>query len=154
MKLILSRKDLSRLSAPTRAEILGYVGSRAPAADYQDQEYIGFDMSNVADLSHRQMQTWMKAASNWTKAGLRAFAEQGAIIHIDTLVDALKKEGSENYSQFQSRTTIRTRTVTGNKEAFLLGWDDWDEDGGRYAVSPQTYKSLRRYFRLDEEKTS
>lgn len=55
---------------------------------------------------------------------------------------------------FQSQTTIRTRTVTGDKEAFLLTWDDWDwneEEGlvsGRYAVSPVTYQSLRKFFGL------
>lgn len=96
----------------------------------------------------------MQAASNWTKAGLRVFAEQGPVIHVNALVEALKKEGSDKYSQFQSRTTVRTRTVTGNKDLFLLGWDEWEGDEGRYAVTRQTYKSLRRYFRLDEEDAS
>ena len=159
MKLILSKRDLSHLSARTRNEILDYLGSRVPeeahAGGVPDLEYVDFGMSNVADLNYRQVRKWMEAASNWTKAGLRVFAEQGPIIHVSVLVDALQKEGSDNYSQFQSRTTVRTRTVTGDREAYLLGWDDdWEEGEGRYAVTRETYKSLRRYFRLDEGSAS
>lgn len=167
MKLILSKKDLFRLSERTRAEILDYLSSpRGPEeerpADDPDQEYVGFDMEYVAALSFRQMQIWMKAASNWTKAGLKVFAEQGPIVHVETLVEALKEEEKRSgkdkvkgdYSQFQSRTTVRTRTVTGNREAYLLGWNDWEEEEGKYAIKRRTYKSLRRYFRVDEEGTS
>lgn len=154
MKLILSKEDLFRLSEPTRAEILDYLSSPASVerhtVENADSVYDGVDMSYVADLTYRQVRIWMQAASDWTKAGLRVFAEQGPVIHVNALVEALKKEGSDKYSQFQSRTTVRTRTVTGNKELFLLGWDEWEGDEGRYAVTRQTHKSLRRYFRLDE----
>ena len=154
MKLILSKRDLSHLSTRTRTEILDYLSSRVPkeahAGGVPDLEYVGFDMSKVADLTYRQLRKWMEAASKWTKAGLRVFAEQGPIIHVRELVEALQDEGSGNYSQFQSRTTVRTRTITGDREAYLLGWDDWEEGKGRYAVTRETYESLRRYFRLDE----
>ena len=156
MKFILSKRDFFRLSARTRTEILDYLSSRAPeddrTVDDLDKEYIGFDMTNVAVLNYRQVRMWMEVASNWTKAGLKVFAEQGPIVHVGALVEALKKteNGSDNYSQFQSRTTVRTRTVTGDREAYLLGWDDWEEGEGRYAVTRETHKSLRRYFRLDE----
>ena len=158
MKLILSKEDLFRLSEPTRAEILDYLSSplsvERHTVENADSDYDGIDMSYVADLTYRQVRIWMQAASDWTKAGLRVFAEQGPVIHVNALVEALKKEGSDKYSQFQSRTTVRTRTVTGNKELFLLGWDEWEGDEGRYAVTRQTHKSLRRYFRLDEEDAS
>lgn len=160
MKLTLSKKDLSCLSAHTRAEILDYLSSPTAMNKHTvgapDPEYDGFNMSNVAELTYDQVRTWMVRVSRWTKAGLRVFAEQGPIIHVSVLVAALEREaeGSGNYSQFQSRTTVRTRTVTGDKEAYLLGWDEWDTDEGHYAVTRQTYKSLRRYFRLDEGETS
>ena len=158
MKLILSKRDLSHLSAHTRTEILDYLGSRVPEEDHTvsepDLEYMGFDMSFVADLTYSQVRKWMEAPSKWTKAGLRVFAEQGPIIHVSVLVEALQKEGSDNYSQFQSRTTVRTRTITGDREAYLLGWDDWEEGEGQYAVTRETYKSLRRYFHLDEGSAS
>ena len=168
MKLILSKKDLSRLSAHTRSEILDYLSSRAPEEertvdDAPDKEYDDIYMEDVASLTYGQVRTWMEAASDWTKAGLRVFAEQGPIVHVEALVEALKEEEKKsgkdkvkgNYSQFQSRTTVRTRTVTGDPEAYLLGWDEWEGPAdGRYAVKRRTYKSLRRYFRLDEEGAS
>ena len=119
MKLILSKKDLFRLSEPTRAEILDYLSLRAPEeerpADDPDQEYVGFDMTHVADLTYRQMWTWMEAASDWTKAGLKVFAEQGPIVHVGALVEALKntKNGSDNYSQFQSLSAREPSRGTG-----------------------------------------
>ena len=159
MKVTLSRKDLSRLSASTRTEILTYLGSQVSGetspVDPHDTEYDGFDMVDVAELTYNQMRTWMEAASDWTKNGLRVFAEQGPIVHVDALMAGLSKDGrSDNYSHFQSRTTIRTRTVTGNREAYLLGWDDWETGEGRYAVTRQTYQSLRRYFRIVGGETS
>ena len=125
MKFTLSRKDLSRLSASTRAEILAYLSSHESGeehlVDHHDPEYGRFDMVDVAELTYSQMRTWMEAASPWTKNGLRVFAEQGPIIHVNELVKGLKKDrGSDNYSQFQSRTTVRTRTVTGNRTRFCL----------------------------------
>lgn len=74
-------------------------------------------MSDVADLTPAQVKTWMTAASEPMKMGLRVFAERGPIIEAGSLKDA----GVTNNAHFQSRTTIRTRTITGNKEAYLLG---------------------------------
>ena len=114
-------------------------------------------MIGVVSLDYDEIRAWMEAASKWTKAGLRVFAQQGPIVHVAALVAALEEEGSDKYSQFQSRTTARTRTVTGGREAYLLGWS-YEDDGekGRYAVTRQTYKSLRRYFGLKngEESTA
>lgn len=159
MKLTLSKKDLSCLSARTRAEILDYLSSLTAVnkhtIDAPDSEYDSFYMSNVAELTYKQVREFMEGVSKWTKAGLRVFAEQGPFIRVSTLEEALDTEGSSNYSQFQSRTTLRTRTVTGDREAYLLGWDEWKTpEEGRYAVTQQTYKSLRRYFRLDEGEIS
>ena len=89
----------------------------------------------------------MEAAADKTKLGLRVLADQGPVVRAQVLIDA----GITNLPHFQSRTTIRTRTVTGDKGAFLLGWDDWaeaEEGQGRYAVTPITHQSLRRYFQL------
>ena len=159
MKLTLSKKDLLCLSPGTRAEILDYLSSPTAMNEHSieasDLEYDSFYMSNVAELTFKQVREYMVAVSKWTKAGLRVFAEQGPIIHVSTLVEALESEGSGNYSQFQSRTTLRTRTVTGDSKAYLLGWDEWEApEECHYAVTQQTYKSLRRYFRLDEGETS
>ena len=154
MMLVLSSEDLSALSVGARSELLKKLGVGAASTDefralYEvGPEYQGVDMSEVADLTFRQVQTWMEAASDKTKLGLRVMAKEGPVVRAQALIDA----GIENIPHFQSRTTIRTRTVTGDKGTYLLGWDDWSEaeDGkGKYAVTPITYQSLRRYFQLD-----
>ena len=84
--------------------------SAAPRAD--EARYAGIDMTDVVDLSFRQMQKWMAGASAPTKAGLYVFATRSPIVHAKTLVEA----GIVNLRHFQSRTTVRTRTVTGDRD--------------------------------------
>ncbi len=152
MQISLSADDLSHLSVSARAELLDFLGSRVLPEEtpvgFMGEKFDQFDMVDVAELTYSQVRQWMEAAAAKTKAGLRVFAEHGPIVHRQRLVDA----GVDNTSHFQSRTTIRTRTVTGKKTAFLLGWDDWEGDDGNYAVTPTTYRSLRRYFQLDNGK--
>ena len=154
MYITLSRDDLASMSAATRDEILSWlIGGTAPSgpayeAPAEGAVYEGVDLTGAADLTFRQVQTWMERAAEKTRRGLRVIAEQGSVIPAQALIDV----GIENLPHFQSRTTIRTRTVTGRKDVFLLGWNDWREaaDGqGRYAVTPITYQSLRRYFQLE-----
>lgn len=152
MFLTLTNDDLALLSLSTRNEILKLAGATKEEAPSVTPNlgvaYKNVDMTGVADLTFKQVQTWMEAASEKTKIGLRVFAEQGPVVRAQALIDA----GIENTSHFQSRTTIRTRTVTGDKETYLLGWDDWDQveyGEGRYAVTPATHASLRQYFQLD-----
>lgn len=152
MLIVLTREDLARLSQGARDEILAQLagGDAAPASPAAplSPEYEGIDLTDVARLGFRQVQKWMEAASDKTKAGLRIFAEQQAGI---VRAKDLRKAGIDNLAHFQSRTTIRTRTVTGDRNAYLLGWDDWgkvEEGEGRYAVAPETHQSLRRYFQL------
>ena len=158
MQIVMTENDMGRLSPAARAEIINClnppkvkvdewdeISPDAPLAE--DAEYRDFDMSDVVDLTPSQVREWMEAASDKTKHGLRIFAEQGPVIRVKALMDA----GIENYSHFQSRTTIRTRTVTGQKDAYLLGRDNWDvaeEGDGCYAVTRTTFESLRRYFQL------
>ncbi|MBX9460705.1 MAG: hypothetical protein KL785_05995 [Brevundimonas sp.] len=46
--------------------------------------------------------------------------------------DMLGAAGIDNYSHFQSRVTKRTRTITGNKKAFLFTWDGLVGPSERY----------------------
>ena len=168
VRISLSKKDFNSLSPGARAEIRDRFlqGSRVGVLsledlEEQDQDYRDIDMDGVVDLTYKQVREWMEAASDSTRAGLRVFAEHGPIIREKMLKEALEdasnkdehREKPMGTSHFQSRTTVRTRTVTRNKDAFLLGWDDWylvEEGEGRYAVTPTTYESLRRYFGLDK----
>ena len=146
MEIILSKGEFTQLSEATRAEILALLSPPDPAASQLGPEFDGLKMdSDRVNLTYEQMQEWMEGAADPTKAGLRVFAEQGPVIRARALTDA----GITNLPHFQSRTTIRTRTVTGKKDAFLLGWDDWGrvpEGEGKYAVTPMTHRSLQCYF--------
>ena len=150
MQLILDTAvDFPALSASARKEIIALL-TRAGMPKPGNELYLGIDMTDVADLTYRQVEKWMEGASQHTKDGLRVVAEYGPVFKAKNLTDA----GIKNVGHFQSRTTIRTRTVTGDKDTFLFGWDDWsavDEGEGRYAVTPITHQSLRRYFQLDPE---
>ena len=161
MRMIINQADFARLGPVAQKELLAlWQASPAPAQEApalssaaNDPRYAGIVMEHVVDLSPEDVGEWMKGAHEKTEAGLRFFAEHGPI------VDAVKlqESGVENLRHFQSRTTTRTRTVTGDKEAFLLSWDKWAYDpsnperviSGRYVVSPTTHASLRKYFGLD-----
>lgn len=155
--MIISNSDFASFSTSTQAELLSHWQAKSaapsfPAAPEAGPEYDAFDMSGVADLTAKQVQTWMETASEKTKNGLRVAAEHGPTFDHALLA----KAGIDNIPHFQSRTTMRTRTVTGDKESRLFGWDDWvwDDDeerysSGRFAVTPITHQSLRRYFKLD-----
>lgn len=155
MNITLTRDDLAQLSESARGEILVLaLGAerresepRSSGPRREEAQYAGIDMTDVVDLSFRQMQKWMATASGPTKAGLYVFATRGPIVRAKTLIEA----GVVNLRHFQSRTTIRTRTITGDRDSYLLGWDDWsrvEEGEGRYAVTPTTFDSLRGYFGL------
>jgi len=157
MMLAITRAEFATLTPGAQAELMRlWNGSTLPAAVVSGDatpfppEYAGIDMEDVHDLTPRMMADWMEAAADKTKAGLRVFAEHGPIV----TVRQLKAAGIDNIAHFQSRTTIRTRTVTGHDDAFLLGWEEsWEKDedkvdDNRYAVTPMTHQSLRRYFKL------
>lgn len=155
MMISLTQQDFATLSPRTQSEIMslwdGSASESAPASVVDKSAYNSFDMVGVVDLTHKEVREWMKAASDKIKAGLRAVAEHGPLVDIARVTDA----GIDNLSHFQSRVTIRTRTITGDDNAYLLGYDEWEKDAsgkyvkGRYAVSPLTYRSLRTYFGLD-----
>lgn len=153
MQIVLTSDDLRKLSEAARAEILALALGREPGesppadADAYGPSYAGIHMGGVVDLSFRETQKWMAAASDQTKAGLYVFAVKGGVVRAKDLTRA----GVANLPHFQSRTTIRTRTIKRDRDAYLLGWDDWsrvDDGEGRYAVTPKTCRSLRRYFAL------
>jgi hypothetical protein len=152
MNMTVDGEDFRSFSQATQDELIAKLlgrrsrGATADATDLVIDPEI--DMDDVVGLSFREVSVWMEKASDKTKAGMRVFAEKGPTIFARDLANA----GVDNISHFQSRVTIRTRTVTGESDAFLFGWDDWSavaEGDGRYAVTPETYLSLKRYFRIN-----
>lgn len=149
MFIVLTKDDFSALSPSTRAELLASLSSKPKIDPGQFPE--GFDaddFEDVVDLTPGEIESFMEGCSEQTITGLKVFAEHGPKVHGSLLHAA----GIENCGHFQGRVTKRTRTVTGDKDAFLFAWDDWSsapEGIGHYAVTKATYRSLRIYFEMD-----
>ncbi|WP_157082389.1 hypothetical protein [Sphingomonas pruni] len=149
MMIVLTKDDFTSFSPSTRAEILASLSSKPKANPSQlPTGFSAEDFDGVVDLTPGQIEDFMEGCSEETIAGLKVIAEHGPVIDAKLLGAA----GIQNYGHFQGRVTKRTRTVTGDKEAYLFAWDDWTEteDGvGQYAVTPTTFRSLRIYFEMD-----
>lgn len=151
MMIVLTDTDLSRLKQASRADIMSVLLRSAAAATSPDNHAEGFDWEEVVDLTPDQVEEFMQGCSQQTVAGLKVIAEHGPVIAGNLLQDA----GIENYGHFQGRVTKRTRTITGDKRAFLFTWDDWSEGEnaergyGHYAVTDTTFRSLRGFFGLN-----
>ena len=146
MQLVLDEGDISALKPATRADIIATLfrkGKHTPTGSDGS-----VDWTDVVDLSPLQVEEFMKKVSPEYSAGLKIIAEHGPVIK----ADMLNQTGITNYGHFQGRMTLRTRTVTGDKDAFLFGWDDWgstENDGiGHYGVTDETFRSLRKYFKI------
>ena len=154
MMIVLTGEDIAGFSDATRNEILrrleGSIGempsrSPLPAPELSDL-YHDIHMPHLEDVTFKHISKWMEGVSQRVRDGLRIIAEHGPVIEANALFEA-----GINIRQFQSATTRRTRSLTGDPQAYLLAWDRWqgmDDPMGRYAVSPITHQSLRRYFDL------
>jgi hypothetical protein len=162
--LVLTSDDLVRLKPESVADILALLsaGQAVPPSGSPSSPLsvglAGFNMDDVVDLTVQQIAAFVDGIHAQTVAGLRVFAEHGPVI--DAFL--LKNAGIANYAHFQGRVTKRTRTITGQRHAYLIGWDIWkwtDEAhvadpsdpwrgfiSGSYAVTPTTYRSLRQHF--------
>jgi hypothetical protein len=151
MNIVLTENDLTRLSPTTRADLIALLlGSAAAPAQIQSQTN-GFEWDDVVNLTPEQVTVFMQGCSQQTVAGLKVIAEHGPVI----TANLLEKAGIVNYGHFQGRVTKRTRTITGDKHAFLFTWDDWtigenaERGYGHYAVTDATFRSLRSYFEMN-----
>ena len=151
MMIVLNEKDITSLKPSTRADLMAFL-LRSTAAPTPPQNHAeGFEWDEVVDLAADKVAEFMQGCAEQTVAGLKVIAEHGPVIAANLLQEA----GIENYTHFQGRITKRTRTITGDKHAFLFTWDDWgsgenaERGYGHYAVTDTTFRSLRSYFELD-----
>ncbi|RPF72142.1 hypothetical protein [Aurantiacibacter spongiae] len=154
MNIVLTADDLARFSQSTRDEILRRfvdevgslpVSALVPAPDWRD-EFEGVHVANLEDITHKYIGRWMERASDEVRAGARVIAEHGPVVNAHQLTEL-----GIDIRKFQSATTRRTRALTGDRNAYFLAWNNWsgmDDPDGKYAVSPITHQSLRRYFGL------
>ncbi len=149
MLITLTDDDLNKLKPATRADLIATLFA-APSQSLPNETSDYFWEDRV-DLSVQQVTEFMEKCAPETIAGLRVIAEEGPVIS----AHLLNQVGIDNYGHFQGRTTKRARTITGNGDAYLLSWDDWsseenqDAGCGHYAVTRETFQSLRTYFGLD-----
>ena len=150
MQITINENDLTKLKPATRQDLLATLFGTT-AATIPPENADGFEFEEVADLTPEQVAEFMQGCSPQTVAGLQIIAEHGPVIAANLLNEA----GIENYGHFQGRVTKRTRTITGDKHAFLFTWDDWtsgenaERGYGHYAVTETTFRSLRKHFELD-----
>lgn len=154
MQIVLTVDDLANLSQPTRSEIIRYfaetIGGQpgavpAPAPGWTDQ-FDDIHMSKVEDITFKHVHRWMEGLSDSVRLGVRIIAEHGPVIDARLIAAS-----GIDIRRFQSATTRRTRALTGDGSAYFLGWNHWTgiaDPNGKYAVSPITHQSLRRYFGL------
>lgn len=154
MNIVLTPNDLAQFSQSARNEIIrrfsNVIGGLPPETPNPAPEWREmFDdvhMPGCEELTLRQVEQWMRGISGTVDTGVRIIAEHGPVISACLLTDA-----GVNIRQFQSATTKRTRKVTGIPDAFFLAWNRWtltDDPANKYAVTPITHQSLRRYFGL------
>ncbi|MEV4935489.1 hypothetical protein MRBLSP13_003726 [Sphingobium sp. LSP13-1-1.1] len=152
MMILLTADDLAAFSDSTRNEILrrlndvvGDMPSRAPfPAPNVVDAYDDIHASDLEDITFKRMKKWMDGLSDPVRAGVRIIAQHGPVIEA-----CLLREAGINVRHFQSATTRRTRALTGDSDAYFLGWNNWldaNDPNGKFAVSPITHQSLQRYF--------
>lgn len=151
---VLTADDLASFSQATRNEILQRVADvmgSLPTSDVMPAPTLHefFDdihVGNLEDITRKHIGKWMEGLSQSVRDGVRLIAEHGPVISARHLLDA-----GINIRHFQSATTRRTRSLTGDDRAYFLAWNVWngnDDPNGKYAVSPITHQSLRAYFHL------
>jgi hypothetical protein len=155
MMIVLTGEDLAAFSDATRTEILqhlqatvGAMPSRLPTPAPQfSEQFADIHDVHLEDITFKLIGRWMEGLSAPVRAGVRIIAEQGPVIRGGALMDA-----GISIRHFQQATTRRTRALSGDRESYFLAWNNWngmDDREGKYAVSPITHQSLRRYFKLD-----
>lgn len=143
MNLTLNARDISKLSPSARAELQALFFPKAGVV--LPEGFTEDDFENVVDLTPEQITEFMHGCSQSTKDGLEVIAIHGPVVDGRLLHEV----EIENLGSWQGAITKRTRTVTGDRNAFMLAWDDWTvapDNIGKYAVTQVTHQSLQAYF--------
>ncbi len=154
MDIVLSAADLKSLSQSARNEILqralgegGNLPNSNPIpAPHWQQQFDDIHVENLEDITFKYVGRWMERLPDEVRQGVRIIAEHGPVIRARQLTELVI-----DIRRFQSATTRRTRALSGDKNAYFLAWNNWagmDDPDAKYAVSPITHQSLRRYFGL------
>lgn len=153
--ILIERRDIDKLSEPTRKELLGLL-LKDTAEPMQAEHY--FSPEGPTDLTPQLMKKFMSGVSTRTRDGLKVFAEQNGRAKMSDIVKALELEDWRQTKGFQSGITRRVRSVSGDEDGYLLEWDESaavysdDEElvDGEWYLSPATTAALRIYFGIKD----
>lgn len=143
-------RAVSRFSASFQAELQAYVQAQL-SADVDDDEAgpaAMDDDAEPADLSTAQAKKFLDRVSDKVRTTIRAIAEADAAgFEMKAVRKALSLGPNDDLRGVWGGMTKRTRTVLGDDEAYLIWWNETDEDWiGR--VSPMTHRSFRKVLGL------
>ncbi len=137
--IVIDVRDLERLSSGAREELLALVGvgGLAAAAPEGAEGAWNPDGDEPYPLSLREAKALVQGLSESSRGMLRLFCKNsdGKIgrVSMRELLETTGHPDAEHLQKSISGITRRLRTVTGQKEAWLLDWDnEWDEERRTY----------------------
>lgn len=138
--LFISSSDFLKMSERTQSEILNVATGR------NNQQSISDYDGTAADLSTLQATQLVRGLGTKSRNVLKAIIEMKGIesgFWMEQLAKALKCE-ADSLSGVWSGLTRRTRTITGDENAFLIDWV-WTEEKKDYfgTLDAVTIKNLR-----------
>ena len=150
MNLVITSKDLKKLSLETKVELMRTLGVQIGVSDQlTDDTSVPQEMGGeIEDLTYKPLKRFMSGVSEETKDKLKFFAQNDGKTTINSMIE---KFGDFSWAGFQSGVTRRLRTITSDKDANLFDWDDSAEDWEdcNIRVSKTTTESLKHYFSID-----
>ena len=142
--IFLSREDLDRLSASAKEEVFALLAGSISNMYVETED-------GPTDLSSLQTEKLVKGLSDKSRSVLKLIiqsndGERG--FWCQNIADKLEIE-VEELSGVWSGLTRRTRTVSGDSEAYLISWA-WDEDQYDYygTLHPTTYKNCKKAMNI------
>ena len=136
--IVVDVRDLERLSTGARRELLGLLGLRGQLASETDSESgWNSDGDDPYPLTLREAKALVQGLSENSCGMLRLFCKNsdGNVGRVSTkeLLDATGHADAQHLQKAIAGITRRLRTVTGQREAWLLDWEnEWDEERRAY----------------------
>lgn len=139
--IFLSREDLMLLSDSAKEEVLALVTGESIPGVYEELE------DGPSDLSSLQAERLVRGLSDKSRSVLKAIleSEDGELgFWCKSVAGELGFDVSE-LSGVWSGLTRRTRTVSDDSDAYLIGWA-WDEGRDDYygKLHPTTYRNCKK----------
>ena len=149
--ILIPFEAISSFSAAFQSELTDFVQAQLGAVVDEDDAAGPAEMDEdgePADLSAAQAKKFLDRVSDKVRATVRVIAEaEPSGFEMKAVRKALGLGPEDDLRGVWGGMTKRTRTVLGDEEAYLIWWNETDEDWiGR--VSPMTHRSFRKVLGL------